>query len=1126
MKKLIQLLTFVFLFGASAGHSQNFQWAQTVGGSGDDFGLSVTATDASGNVYIGGSFEGMVDFDPGPGTHNLSSIGSGDAFVLKLDREGNFVWVSRIGGLENDVVSGIAVDASGNPFLTGYFNSTACDFDPGPGTHYLASNGSDLQAFVARLNQSGGYAWAFGIGNQSYNDIGNNIILDASGNVYVCGYFRGTVDFDPGAAAALMTAADQDGFLIKTTALGSLVFAKQFAGTGAASPTGISLDPSGNILLSGEYSGTIDLDPTAAADNHVSNGSTDAFFCMLNSVGNLTFGSTFGSSGSDQAQSIAADLPGNIYVSGHFTGTVDFGGSSATSNFSSKDLYIARYNPAGVLSWVKSWGGDSNEYTENMAIDRQSNIYMIGGFLGTVDFDPAPADTFNLSVNGSPFYQDIYITKLDGVTGNFKWAVSFGSNLTNDMGFGIGVDTSYNVYATGLYRATVDFNPGAGTDNHTYGGGIWDAWVMKLDQCYVATSAGPDQTLCAGSLTTLTAAGAGSYVWSTGAASSAIAVGPLTTTTYVVTGTDFPGCSLNDTVVITVNPLPNVEMGMDSFFCSNSYVIGVLPEASVTYTITANPNYIYSNNSQYTINPVGDTVTYFLQAQNTVSGCVALDSVHIYIRPEPTVSLGNDIIMCGDSVSIGTANELFVTYSWTSNPPGFFSTLNSQYVSPAVPTGYVITAVGSVYNCTVTDTINVTLHHNPSLTLNGQSAIHACFGDTLQLGSILTPGGGTPPYTLDWWYGPAHLYGSNPTYTVTGSYTFNVSVADSNSCTGFTTSFSVLMDGSSNADLVGHVTTPLPADVTNGLVYAFRYHPGRAGGDTIANVPLDASGKYIFTALDNGSYLIKTLPDTAAYPQAVPTYYGNEFQWDSSVVVIHGCMQTDTADIEVLEVFSATGPGSISGYIFEQLGYGNGGSRLNGGIHHPDVPCVPGSPLKGIDIKLGKYPGTGIQARTTSDTAGYYQFDNLPLQGYRIYVDIPNLPMDTIRVVVLDAGNSVSVQNNYYADSASVYIADTTIIAVGIYSSEKVYENNFTVFPNPAKDQLSLSFDLSKAGDVEIEISNAIGQSISSERIKDAPAGNFVRPVDIRSLHLKAGVYFISVLNENKKYTQRLVVME
>lgn len=194
-------------------------WAVGFGGIGGDYGRAI-AVDASENVYITGSFQVTVDFDPGSGVSNLTSAGNDDVFVSKLDSSGSFVWAKRSGGTSGDVPQSIAVDGSGNVHTTGYFNGSG-DFDPGAGTTTLTSAGSD-DAFVSKLNSSGDLVWAIRLGGAD-SDGGQSIEVDGSGNVRIVGYFSGSADFDPGAGSNNLTAAGQtDVFVLKLDSTGAL----------------------------------------------------------------------------------------------------------------------------------------------------------------------------------------------------------------------------------------------------------------------------------------------------------------------------------------------------------------------------------------------------------------------------------------------------------------------------------------------------------------------------------------------------------------------------------------------------------------------------------------------------------------------------------------------------------------------------------------------------------------------------------------------------------------------------------------------------------------------------------------------------------------------------------------
>ncbi len=208
----------MILFGCSlfsiSSNAQNFQWAKSMGAANSDQGNGV-AVDVKGNVYTTGAFQGTVDFDPGIGVVNLTSYGSFDVYVSKLNAAGNLVWARNWGNLIDDRGYAIALDAAGNVYTTGYFKGTV-DFDPSSaGTFSMTAVGAD-DMFISKLDSSGNFVWAKQIGGTDV-DRGKSIAIDASGNILTTGYFIGVCDFDPGATSFNMTSTNltTDIFVLK-----------------------------------------------------------------------------------------------------------------------------------------------------------------------------------------------------------------------------------------------------------------------------------------------------------------------------------------------------------------------------------------------------------------------------------------------------------------------------------------------------------------------------------------------------------------------------------------------------------------------------------------------------------------------------------------------------------------------------------------------------------------------------------------------------------------------------------------------------------------------------------------------------------------------------------------------
>jgi hypothetical protein len=370
----------------------NYVWAKKFGNGENDRSYSV-AVDTSGNVYTTGSFSNTLDFDPGAGTSNLTSVAYTDIFVSKLDSTGNYVWAKKFGNSGDDWGVSVAVDGSGNVYTTGFWNS--------------------IDVFVSKLGSAGNLVWTrtfAGVGEQR----GASVAVDASGNVYTTGFFENTVDFDPGAGTSNFTATylQADAFVSKLDSSGNYVWAKIFSGTDTKRSESVAVDASGNVYTAGYFYGTVDFDPGAGTSNFTSTGSGDVFVSKLDSSGNYVWTKKFGSTAIDSGASVAVDASGNVYTAGLFSGTVDFDPGAGTQNLISSglfDVFVSKLNTAGNYVWAKKLGGASYDWGASVAVDASGNVYTAGLFSGTVDFDPG-AGTSNLTSAGS---SDIFVLQLD-----------------------------------------------------------------------------------------------------------------------------------------------------------------------------------------------------------------------------------------------------------------------------------------------------------------------------------------------------------------------------------------------------------------------------------------------------------------------------------------------------------------------------------------------------------------------------------------------------------------------------------------------------------------------------------------------------------------------------------------
>ena len=368
--------------------SGTYEWTKAVGGLYEDIANSV-AVDGFGNVYIAGTFDSLVDFDPGVGTDFKGSQAGYDIFLSKYDASGTYQWTKTVEGLGGEFANSVAVDSSGNVYIAGSFGGTK-DFDPGAGADNKTSAGSD-DIFLSKYDASGTYQWTKAVGGTSA-DLANSVAVDSSGNVYIAGKFQNTVDFDPGVGTDNKTSAGSyEIFLSKYDASGTYQWTKAVGGTGDDQGKSVAVDSSGNVYIAGYFSGTVDFDPSAGTDNQTSGGVYDIFFSKYDASGSYVWTKKIGTTTDDFANSVAVDDSGNVYIAGKFQNTVDFDPGVGTDNKTSAgsyEIFLSKYDASGSYVWTKVVGGTGGDVANSVVVDSSANVYIGGSFSGTADFAP------------------------------------------------------------------------------------------------------------------------------------------------------------------------------------------------------------------------------------------------------------------------------------------------------------------------------------------------------------------------------------------------------------------------------------------------------------------------------------------------------------------------------------------------------------------------------------------------------------------------------------------------------------------------------------------------------------------------------------------------------------------
>lgn len=401
----------------------NLLWVHTFGTLGVERGLSVF-TDSIGNVYFGGIYGNTIDFDPGPGTYNLTpTTGVSFGFLASYDTNGNFRWARSLPGyltgtLDTDDIS-YAPD--GTILITDIFNGTI-DFDPGPGVYTMTSSTFD-DMYVLKLDLDGNFIWARHF--EGGYDRGSSIKVHSSGNIFATGYYYDSIDLDPGVGVQTETALGLgDSYVLKLNSFGDLIWGKSFGGTNNDRSNEIEVDDQQNVYVSGLFKGTSDFDPGPNVASMTSEGDFDPFLLKLDANGNFQWAHNYGGSINDRKISVDLDVSGNIFVTGWFYDTLDFqpgpGVFNQIKNNVGADIFITKLTPTGGLSWVKPISGNYFNFGTSIKCATSGDFYVCGEYDETVDFNPGGGNAMYTSIGG-----------YDGF--NLKYSQCYQSNPVPDL---------------------------------------------------------------------------------------------------------------------------------------------------------------------------------------------------------------------------------------------------------------------------------------------------------------------------------------------------------------------------------------------------------------------------------------------------------------------------------------------------------------------------------------------------------------------------------------------------------------------------------------------------------------------------------------------------------------------
>lgn len=417
----------------------DWAWAKSDGGSHDEHALCV-ATDGSGNSYAAGFFQSLSVVI---GADTLTNAGyySYEMLIVKYDAAGNVVWARSASGINDEKALSIAVDTSGNICIAGYFSSPEVAF----GAITLTNSGSGYaDMFVVKYDSDGSIVWAKSAWGTS-QDYANGIAIDPWGNVYVTGYFYSpSMDFG---GASVTNAGEWDIFIVKYNSDGIVQWAKSEGGDWIDDAQSIAVDASGNIYIAGWYSSSsITFGPTTLTNTNCC--SLDILLAKYDSSGNALWAQSASGDWHDQIQSVTVDDSGNSYVTGYFISSSLTFGATTLTNAGDYDLFIAKYDAIGNLVWAQgAASGGAREQAQSIAADDFGNVYVTGWFASS--FITFGSTTLTNNFIG---LDQIFLVKLDA-SGNSIWAKSAG-NESHDQSQAVAADNFGNVWIAGGYASS------------------------------------------------------------------------------------------------------------------------------------------------------------------------------------------------------------------------------------------------------------------------------------------------------------------------------------------------------------------------------------------------------------------------------------------------------------------------------------------------------------------------------------------------------------------------------------------------------------------------------------------------------------------------------------------------
>lgn len=473
----LTIIFFLFLLKELNAQNVQFDWALDFGDSNHCASQACTI-DFQGNSLIGGFFYGNVDFDPDTSNLVIASKGGPDCFVSKFDEKGKLVWVKSIGGIAADNLRALDVDIFGNVYLAGTFSGTV-DFDPNTSVFNLTSKGLE-DGFVCKLDKNGAFVWAFSLGSSLNNDAVVSLNCGENGRLHCTGIFGGQVDFDPSSNFFNLSAnGTSNTFILEMDTNSTFYWATANRGSGISGGYSIKEGKNGSVYLGGCFEDTMAIQANQGLIRLNSNGKRDAFIQKIDSAGSTIWAKSFGGIETDWVVGLEVDSNDNVYSVGHFGNTIDFDPGLGTHMKTARgdDYFISKLDSSGLFQWAQTFGSAKHERAHGIDLFMDGSIIITGLFHDSLDFNPSGSVNYEYSEGSS----DAFIHKLN-LNGNYLWSMNVGG-MKEDRGLSISSDNYGKIILVGYFNDTVDFDPDT-SEFKLYTKGInQNGFLLSIREC-------------------------------------------------------------------------------------------------------------------------------------------------------------------------------------------------------------------------------------------------------------------------------------------------------------------------------------------------------------------------------------------------------------------------------------------------------------------------------------------------------------------------------------------------------------------------------------------------------------------------------------------------------------------